>query len=216
MNTSPTSFLFVANELHLNEDPDDGGTTPRFCDLGRWRPPILTKGYGRQEPGQFIYRWANNGEISIVSACEGYDARGTLVEYGATTMFYCDNHTGFLLNSFDTSTQNLEVAEAHNSHWRVPRFHHERPLSRLDCHVGEPELAGAASRWVFDLGLQNFLRPESYADNTPHALAGNLSAIVALVAFSCRPGDLHAVLTGPDPAWSRTYWTGHDFPYRRK
>jgi hypothetical protein len=109
-----------------------------------------------------------------------------------------------------------------DNRWYPLNFRHDRGLSRIDTVGDEQSLASYGGRWVDQLGLAayNYPDPDPEAEITPpdppasEGLAGNLSILIALIAFSCRNHDLDTVLL-TDRAWRRRQWRGHNRQHGR-
>ncbi|KAI9647471.1 hypothetical protein NHQ30_003856 [Ciborinia camelliae] len=206
-----TSFLFNVNELHVNEDPDNGGIAPRANDNGRWVPPICRAGFLAQTPGR-MFRWTDG---YITDAGYEYQWLGgngwtypnnqILQHYRSTTLFWCNEFTQFQMMEVDATTIDIATSEFPNNRWYPLTFRHDGTLSRVSVSLEEQYLAGRDGVWVGQLGLQAY----RHRRNRPTSgLAGNLATIVALVAFSCTDGSaLYNVLID-NIAWRRQ-WRPH-------
>lgn len=212
----------MVNSLPVNEDPNNEGVPPRADPNGYWVPPIYGTGYSAQVAGQ-LYRWSN-GEVSAAgSNYQLYEGNWwgpgpvQLTYYRSATTFYCNPWSQFSTFDGDPSIfENIEVAPFPRNRWYPLAFHHEEGLSRVDF-VGEGQSLAAPSRgagWVNQLGLLSYEGQDPEAPGL-QGLGGNLALLIALVAFSCRSGDLNTVLLG-DRAWRHYNWRGHHRPHGRK
>lgn len=185
---------------------------PRYDHHGRWEPPVSSNGFDRPVIGQ-LYRW-DEGIISVCYDCplrEGayrvsVTSNAPLATYRTNTLFWCNPFTQFMIVPGDASTYNIASATPPNNRWWPLNFEHDGDLSRVAESGQHPYLAGRRLAWIRDLGL------ESYAchQGVHHGgLAGNLAAVVGLVAFSCSSSDLEDVLVR-DQAWIETVWRGHN------
>lgn len=210
-----TSFLFVVNELPINDEPIQGGVAPRMNENGRWLPPMYSAGFRPQIPGR-MFRWTN-GHITPADGYQSYNGRGwgpdtELSYYRTTTVFWCNQWTQFLTADGDVSTRNMATAAAPNNRWFPLTFNHEGALSQVNAAVEEQYLAGTDAGWISALGLtshNNHHAPQSAG------LAGNLPTVIALIAFSCQAHELNDVLLH-DRAWRRHDWRGHNRAHGRK
>lgn len=199
-----TSFLFNVNELHVNEDPENGGRPPRVNENGRWVPPIYRDGFLPQTPGR-MFRWTN-GYVEYAGTDYGWlNGQGfaylndeMLQHYGSTTLFWCNEFTQFQMMEADATTIDIATSDFPYNRWYPLTFRYERTLSRVSSSVEEQYLAGRDGTWIAQLGLQTY----RHRSNHPtEGLAGNLATIVALVAFSCTDEDtLYDVLVN-NLAW---------------
>lgn len=215
------SFLFIVNELQVNEDPRNG-VIPRVDENGRWIPPVFRAGFYAQTAGR-VYRWRDG----VVTAADGYQwhsehinattqalgANGTVYApnnvpldcYKATTVFYCNPWTQFLTAFGDAGARDMTMSTEPNHRWWPLTFRHDRQISRVDV-VGEEYLAGTGATWV------DQLVPNAYNNYPPShqsaGLAGDLPTVISLVAFSCPYDQLDDVLL-VDRAWQNHQWIGH-------
>ncbi|KAH8592835.1 hypothetical protein B0O99DRAFT_689384 [Bisporella sp. PMI_857] len=204
-----TSFLFVVNELPINED---SGVTPRYDENGRWLPPLLSNAFAPQIPGR-VYRWTD-GAITRADGYEWFQGEGwtpqrlRLDSYRTTAMFYCNPWTQHLMAECDPSREDMITADHPNNRWWPFTFRHRGALSDVTYGTEEQYLAGSSARWINHLGLNDYVHQES---ETPLAdgLAGNLATVIALIAFSCRRSDWHDILMH-DRAWWNYRWRGHN------
>jgi len=213
---SATSFLFAVNELHVNEEPGNGGVPPRATEDGRWIPPVYRGGfYPHGQTPQVIYRWSNGG-INTATGYSWYIGNGwnpgnsQLEEYRTTATFYCSPFIHFLTANVDPTVTDIEGAPFGTHRWFPLTFRHEGALSRVE-ESGEEYLAGTHADWIRELGLSaynNYHAPQS------DGLAGNIAAIIALVAFTCRSASLDTILLR-DNAWRNYRWRGHNHHHGR-
>jgi len=207
------SFLFLVNELPINDDPDNGGVIPRTDEWGKWLPPLYSDGFGNQRPGT-IFRW-QNGVVTLAEGCQWWNDKGwspkniPLVPYRITTMFFCNPWIQYLTASGDASTRNIEGSDFPDGCWWPLTFEHDRKgLSRVNEGGEHASLAGTGASWIKDLGL------DTYKDRHRHApkaagLSGNLPTIIALMALTCQEGEFPDVLVN-QRAWRDFRWKGHD------
>ncbi|KUJ17560.1 uncharacterized protein LY89DRAFT_668872 [Mollisia scopiformis] len=222
----PPSFLFTINELPVNDEPTQrtiellvpladlelllqGGEPPRVDEYGNWHPPIRSNGFGTQVPSR-IYRWADGGRVSAARECQWFNnqwwsqAGNELTEYRASTMFWCNNFTQFLVATGDASRRHMEQSiDPHNRWWPLT-FRHESTLSRVEEVGQEGRLAGSGT-WINALGLTSYRNRHTVPAG---GLAGNLAIMIGLIAFSCESTDLDTVLL-TDRAWRRGRWHDH-------
>ena len=197
------SFLFAVKELEVNEDAQRGGIPPR-AEYGHWMPPIYAAGYFRPDLPR-VYRW-KNGVISATDA--DYEAViPSLASYRTTTVFYCDQLLNFQAAVCDPSMENMATAEEPYHRWYRLTFENEAGVSRVDVAGSELYLPRAGPRWAHQLGLDPYCDSSSDA-SALRGLAGDLAIIIALIAFSCRPGELDQILVH-DRAWHHYSWRGH-------
>lgn len=206
-----TSFLFVVNELPINDDTGQGGTIPRYDEHGRWLPPIYRAGFLPQVPG-YIFRW-RDGLITWAEGYQYYNGYGwgprnvQLTPYRTTSMFWCNNHTQFLTADGDVSTRDIATSDWPLNRWYPLTFDHIGTLSRVGHAFEHSDLAGTGANWIGPLGLASH-NPRRGPQAT--GLAGNLSTVLGLIAFSCQANDLYDVLVN-DRAWRHNgEWRGHN------
>ncbi|KAE9364447.1 hypothetical protein N431DRAFT_355435 [Stipitochalara longipes BDJ] len=198
------SFLFVVNRQDLNENPDQGGIPPdqSIDQSGRWSPPVYAAGFGQQSAGT-IYRW-RDGQVS--RATDTASSIG-LRPWKSVTMFYCNPFNQFVVTEGDVRSRNLPDCPPPQDRWYPLGFHHIDTVSHLDFAAEYTYLAGNRAGFIHRIGLDSYTNRQ---DDAPRAggLAGNLAMLIALIAFSCRGGDLDAVLID-DRAWRHCQWRGH-------
>lgn len=215
--TAPTSFLFVVNELVCNENFQQAD------NFGRWLPPQQPGGYASQVVGR-IYRWTD-GDVSIAQGYRWENRRAytpgnaELVIHDYMTTFYCNNFLRFLTAPGDATTRNFATADVPNDRWYTLSFdNNSSPIARLDYTASDGYMEGYGSTGTFvdELGIGPYMDNEAEPQDPPlDGLAGKLAMLIALIAFSCRPGDLHQVLTH-DRAWRHRRWAGHPRNHGRK
>ena len=207
------SFLFVVNELPVNED-----MFPRADENGRWLPPMSRAGFSPQIPGT-MFRW-REGSITSASAngYQWYNGNGwvqgniPLTLYRTTSMFWCNEWTQFLTTDGDVSTRDMGSSPIPQNRWYPLTFDHDGTLSRVGEAFEDQYLAGTGARWMGQLGLSSH-DPHDAPQST--GLAGNLATVIGLVAFSCRAANLDAVLLN-DRAWRHYDWRGHNREHGRE
>ena len=112
----------------------------------------------------------------------------------------------------DASTRHMALSADPGNRWWPLTFRHHGALSRVE-EVGEEQyLAGTGAPFIADFGLGAYNNRHAPASG---GLAGNLAALVALIAFSCESDQLDNVLIH-DRAWRRHRWRGHDRPDGRE
>jgi len=221
------SFIFIVNSLSTNEDPRNGGILPDN-EGGRWVPPVFARGFYRQNPGS-VYRW-NGGHITRL---DGYawhhmpipaDARNEaasgivadpnrypLERYSAATVFFANPFMKYRTATGDATARDLyQEGEI----WHHLRFHHVglyRNISYVDHAGSEDYVAGASSMcpWHKQLIPQAYESQDEDERFLSGGLAGKLSLLIALVAFSCSADELDIVLLR-DGAWRNRNWIRHD------
>lgn len=208
-SAQPVSFLFAVKDLEINDDTQQGGIEPR-ADYDHWMPPIYTAGY-IYSPQASLYRW-RNGEIT--AADTDYESTfPSLTPYRTATVFYCDQWLHFQVAVIDPSRHNMATAEDHLHRWYRLTFHHDAGISRVDIAGPEVTLSGTAAHWASPLGL------DPYCPNSDtvasRGLAGDISILIALIAFSCSSDDLQQVLLN-DEAWHHNNWRGHNYHHGSK
>lgn len=202
------SFLFCVNELHLNEDPDNGGIAPRANENGRWVPPIYRTGFSPQTPGR-MFRWADGHITDAGNDYRWYGGDGftypnyqRLQQYRSTTLFWCNEFTQFQMMEADATTFDIATSAFPNNRWYPLTFRHDGTLSRVAASLEEQYLAGRDGAWINQLGLQTYQHRRNGPTN---GLAGNLATIVALIAFSCNDGDALYNALIHEVAWRRPW-----------
>ncbi|KAB8303736.1 hypothetical protein EYC80_005119 [Monilinia laxa] len=205
-----TSFLFNVNELHVNDDANNGGVAPRTNENGRWMPPIYRAGFLPQTPGR-MFRWADGYIIDAGYDYQWFGGEGLtysnnqrLQHYRSTTLFWCNEFTQWQMIEEDATTIDIATSDFPNNRWYPLAFRQDGTLSRVSASLEEQYLAGKDGAWIGQLGLQTY----RHRRNRPTTgLAGNLATIVALVAFSCNDDRaLYNALIN-DIAWQRQWRT---------
>jgi hypothetical protein len=219
---TPTSFLFVVNELSVNDEPYHGGRAPRSDIAGHWLPPIHSAGFGAQRPG-CMFRWSN-GIITDISHTgyqwynnEGWYTNYTnistlLIRYETTSLFWCNDFTQFLMLESDTTTEDIERADPLYNKWLPLTFLNIGRVSRVAAAMSDQYLAGNNAWWIPRLGLEAYRSLERDKIVPASGLGGRLATVFALVAFSCRDiAELYTILTSHE-GWCkrlRNYNTLH-------
>jgi len=220
------SFIFIVNELTVNEEPRSGGLLPQDLE-GRWVPPLFAQGFYRQEPGR-VYRW-NNGQISHVQdyvwhhmhidaneyseAANGIVAtanRIPLTRFRTATVFYANPFMKFRTAPGDATARNIYDA---GEIWHHLRFHHVGPyrdITYVDHAGSEDYIAGRSNTCPW----HKQLIPQAYeCTDEPSfpsgGLAGLLPILISLVAFSCSKDRFDGVLLN-DRSWTSRNWIRHD------
>jgi hypothetical protein len=183
---------------------------PRVNENGRWYPPIRSNGFGQQVPSR-IFRWSENGRISSADDCQWFNnqwwssAGDQLTEYRASTLFWCNNFTQFMVATGDASARHMDESPDPQNRWWPLSFRHEGSLSRVEEVGQEARLAGSGN-WINALGLSSYRNRHT----TPiGGLAGNAAIVIGLIAFSCEARHLDDILL-TDRAWRRgARWHGH-------
>jgi hypothetical protein len=218
---TPTSFLFVINELPINDDPSRGGIQPRSDPMGYWLPPIYSAGFGPQRPGR-MYRWSD-GTITDVyhRGYQWYNGGGWQNNYGVSTpltyyettsLFWCNDFTQFLMLEDDVTTKDMEPVEPPYNYWYPLTFHNTGKVSRIGAPMDDQYLIGNKAWWIERLGLKAYRSLERNIPLVVYGLGGRIATIFALVAFSCRNAtELRTILTSHE-GWCkklRNYNTLH-------
>ncbi|KAM3084278.1 hypothetical protein ACMFMG_001616 [Clarireedia jacksonii] len=209
----PTSFLFVVNELPVNNNAYDGGIEPRANEYGYWLPPIYSAGFAPQIPGR-MYRWSN-GNINDVSlnGYQWHNGQGwytsyqhistPLTPYATTSLFWCNDWTQFLMLESDATAEDIETAEPPNHRWYPLSFLNVGRVSRVATAMEDQHLAGNHAWWIERLGLESYRSIQRANRLSVDGLGGRIATIFALVAFSCpNATDLHTILTSHE-GWRR-------------
>jgi len=210
--------------MTFNENRHAGGVLPRVDDGGRWLPPVLSAGFGPQNPGT-VFRWSN-GDISIATGYawdEGYGKtpNGDNLEwYHTATIIWCNPFYQFLVTQGDASIPidaDMEDEEESDGEeekaviqWYPINFHHHETLSRIDYAADSQYLAGNQRNFIAELGLTSY---QCQDDDAPVSggISGNLAILIGLIAFSCTRQELRHVLIN-DQAWRGYRWRGHQRP----
>ncbi|PQE33740.1 N-acetyl-gamma-glutamyl-phosphate reductase protein [Rutstroemia sp. NJR-2017a WRK4] len=212
MTQTPTSFLFVVNELPVNDNPDWGGIPPRVNENGHWIPPMYRAGFGAQIPGH-LFRWRQgnithvyNGDYQWYNGDWWHNShdRGhnLLTHYRTTSLFWCNDFTQFLMLESDATTQDMETAAPPDNRWYPLTFHNVNGVSRVVVALDDQYLAGNRAWWIARLGLESYRSLERTRPVEVNGLGGRIATILGLVAFSCRDAnDLYTILTSRD--WCR-------------
>lgn len=214
MAEHPTSFLFVVNELSINDDRDHGGLAPRLNENGHWSPPIYRAGFGPQSPG-CMFRWSN-GNITEVyhNGYQWHNGVGwhtrsdgvstALTPYETTSLFWCNDWTQFLMLENDATVEDMDTAESPHNRWYPLTFLNAGRLSRVAAALDDPRLAGNHAWWIEKLGLRSYRSRERTKRLPVDGLGGRIATIFALIAFSCpNATELHSILTSREGWRSR-------------
>jgi hypothetical protein len=206
MAQPPTSFLFVVNELSVNDEPYRGGRAPRSDAMGHWLPPIHSAGFGTQRPG-YMFRWSD-GTITDIShtGYQWYNGEGwytnyanvstLLAHYETTSLFWCNDFTQFLMLESDATREDMETADPPHNQWFPLTFLNMGRVSRVAAAMSDQYLAGNSAWWIQRLGLEAYRSLERDTIVAASGLGGRLATVFALVAFSCRDAaELRAILT---------------------
>lgn len=180
------------------------------AEYGHWTPPVYRAGYiySNQET---LYRW-ENGVINATDT-EYESVFPSLTPYRTATVFYCDQWLQFQAALIDPSRYDMETAEPPFHRWYRLTFHHDAGISRVDIAGLEVTLAGTGAHWITPLGLDSYCTNASSVAS--QGLAGDLSILIALIAFSCKSSDLQQVLL-IDKAWNHNHWRGHNHRHGSK
>jgi hypothetical protein len=213
-----TSFLFVVNELPINDDPAEGGVAARTNQTGRWVPPVYSNGFYPPAQGQ-LYRW-RHGTISAASECHWYGKvwvsreMRPLSAYKSVTMFWCNPFVQFMTAMGDVTMYDIVTSVYPRNRWWPLTFRHDGAISRVDMGR-EPLLATEDSAWANSFGLASHANYNAEKEIGKAGLAGDLAIIIALIAFTCAADDLEDVLL-KDQAWRHYEWRGHNRHHGRK
>ena len=208
---APTSFIFTVNELHINDDTQQGGIIPE-AQYGRWIPPLYSAGFSRSIGGR-VYRWME-GAISNINT-DYINASNSYARHTTSSVFYCDQMLPFHVGVCDPTRHNMAELEQPYHRWYPLSFHNNPGISRVDIAGTDYYLPGAGTTWVTPLGLDNYCYANNLGTPTPQGLAGNLGILIALIAFSCEPEHLDQVLTY-HRAWDNYRWTDHPYQHGSK
>ncbi|CAD6449849.1 26083eac-cb91-4279-aedc-91a5ad3fd6eb [Sclerotinia trifoliorum] len=214
---SYTSFLFNVNELHVNQEPDNGGIPPRANENGRWVPPIYRAGFASQTSGR-VFRWADGYITDAGGNYHWFDGDGwnypnneILHHYRSTSLFWCNEFTQFQMMEADATTIDIATSDFPNNRWYPLTFQHDGSLSRVSASLEEQYLAGREGAWIDQLGLQAY---RHHRNRPTNGLAGNLATIVALLAFSCTDDHMLYSALVNYATWRRQ-WGNHDAQHGR-
>ncbi|KAF4631000.1 hypothetical protein G7Y89_g7137 [Cudoniella acicularis] len=224
---SLVSFLFIVNEMPTNDNLEmPGGIPPRYID-NRWRPPGIAEGFLAQVPGH-VYRW-RNGVVSLADNYQwtaqqigtpvytngtvyGLDGKEVIWPeyYRAATVFYCNCFDEFLTAKGDAGTRDIWTCTDPEDWWHQLSFFHRANVSYVDHFGDEESLAMRQASWIGQL-LTHVYRRDLSAGPELDGLAGLLSIIINLIAFSCQnSNELYNVLIN-DRSWRLQNW----FPHKR-
>lgn len=104
----------------------------------------------------------------------------------------------------------METAEDPYHRWYRLTFENAEGVSRVDVaglEIQLPRSGPGWAGWAHQLGLDPYRNSNSDA-SALRGLAGDLAIVIALIAFSCRPGQLDQILVR-DRAWHHYAWRGH-------
>jgi hypothetical protein len=169
----------------------------------RWMPPRCTREF-RVETNSGPYQWHNGLVQPIPSAEQHY-----WVQYSTTSMFWVEDRQAFLQVPYDCTK--IDVREAQRggvpSKWEEISFHQTSWLWLLGYKFERNTLSTyGSSAWMPEL------LPERYGghlnDGEPVRLAGDLSIIIGLAAFSGPPDKMVETIQNSFRA-AGPRWTPH-------
>jgi hypothetical protein len=206
------SFLFGVKELHINDDPIEGGVPDRKDFGGYWVPPIYKEGLYPPAQAQ-LYRWTEGGTISAASDCRRYGTlwlsgeMTPLTAYKSVTLFWCNPFVQFRIAMGDASTYDIATSAPPHNRWWPLSFRHDGAISRVDIGK-EMLLTTEDSAWVTDFQLTSHANHNAEKNMGIAGLAGDLPILVGLIAFTCQEKDFDYTLL-IDRAWHGYKWRGH-------
>ena len=116
----------------------------------------------------------------------------------------------------DASTRDMATSDFPNHRWWPLNFSHQGSLSRIQ-DAAEERLAGRFSpshnQWMQDLDLNRY--EENHPSEPATGLAGHLTTLIALIAFSCEPHNLDDILIRRR-AWRHHRWHPHTLGHGRE
>jgi hypothetical protein len=190
-NQRPTTPHFYISWKHVVTRPeyDERPRTPirRSC----LNPPELKEAFLPSEPSP-CYVWSP-GRLSPISPSD----KAYMEDYKVTSVFWCPDHQTYLTVPYDCTRYSVRhmVQNDPLQDWATLRFNHEAYKGRCVSVIGHcsPNHVLAASgspSWIGELIPPIHQRHDEPA--IPHAqgpslLAGDISIIMALAAFSNRP-----------------------------
>lgn len=204
-------FLFKIESIAPNyeEQPEN-----RVGDLKQWSPPSIPRAVTTISSTQW-FRWKASG-----ITCVGSNAHNTV--HDICSVFYNSECSQFIGVPFDCRVHSVEEAEReHGLGWRRLMFRHgttefggiPRSLSTIRLQEESHVLASRTTPyWMPQLLPESFKRNEGdplrNGMERDTCLAGDLSLMMALTAFSAPPDRmLQTIKTSFKPP----YWLNHQF-----
>jgi len=180
-----------------------------------WLPPDQMNGFTVLDRGGW-FQWSP-GRVLPVPPNE----ISTIRVFSTVSLVWCPDRQAFLQVPYDCTERN--VAEAYNDdgiplEWKGLSFHHKtntqgRCISMLGYKYEKNQLAARSSEiWMPQLLPQRYQCPEKPEYPGSCHLAGELSILVGLAAFSTTPKWMHWVIENCFHNGSDPVWTPHDKP----
>ena len=205
----PVSFVYSIKSIKPND------AVELHFSHGLWQAPVQMNAFTVSEHGDW-FKWSP-GRVQPVPANE----RSTIRPLSTVSLIWCPDQQAFLQVPYDCTERN--VAEVYNDvgiplEWKGLSFHHTANteghcISMLGYKYERNQLAARSSKtWMPQLLPQRYQCPENPEYPGSCHLAGELSILVGLAAFSTTRTWMHWVIencfhNGPGPAWMR-----HDKP----
>lgn len=212
---APPTFLFDFQKLVVD------GEIPQSSLNGHWIPPSYASTFTRSKP-KTLYRWSESA-IAKEEGCRLYEgawwANQTtqLATYKSQSVFWSGNSLGFVTAPNDVSVTDIGSYSPPLHEWRQLNFcsdDYNPGLSRV-VDAGELYLFGTGSRWINDLGMSVYDEEHHYPLPRATGLSGQLTTILAIIAFSCKEKYLEDILIR-DRTWRRGHWRGHNKDHGRE
>lgn len=197
------SFLFRIDHLSLQDN------SIGVQEGIHWTPPQRSNEYDRQLGP--LYRWTD-GEVTVVQPNDRANT-SALDPYECATVFtqYPDTHH-FLAVAFDASSQNV----SDEGGWYELGFDHHRQPANPDLVYSYFEIRGhrhhlatpRPAAWIQQLFPTQYHHPNQPGQMVPFTgLTGQLTLLLAIVAFSCPENSLDYVLQN---CLRQGEWTPHE------
>jgi hypothetical protein len=200
------SFVYSIKSITPND-----AVPPRFSNSPNplWLPPNQMNGFTVLDRGEW-FQWSP-GRVQRVPPNE----IPTIRPFSTVSLIWCPDWQAFFQVPYDCTEKN--VAEVYSDdgiplEWKGLSFHHKintngHCISMLGYKYEKNELAARSSEtWMPQLLPQRYQCPGNPEYPGSCHLAGELSILVGLAAFSTTPEWMHWVImncfhNGPTPAW---------------
>jgi hypothetical protein len=194
--------------------PDFEAQVPRYSKPPHplWLPPRTTNAFKVLQSGRW-FQWSP-GSVSAVPQ----NLLNKVQIHSTTSLFWCHDRQAFLQVPYDCTEKNVKevLGDGVPLDWDVLSFHHKRIppgpcISILGYKNEKNELCARGSpAWMPQLLPEKYQCPKKPEHDGSCQLAGELSILLGLVAFSTTPDRMLEVIQNSfrnDP--TRTNWTPH-------
>jgi hypothetical protein len=210
--SQPMSFVYSIKSIKPND-----AVEPRFSRPPHplWLPPIRMNAFTVLERGDW-YQWSP-GKVQAVPPNE----RSTIRLLSTVSLIWCPDRQAFLQVPYDCTEKNVVEASSDDDiplEWEELSFHHKintegHCIAMVGYHLERNQLAARGSEtWMPQLLPQRYQCSENPEYPGSCHLAGDLSILVGLAAFSTTTKWMHWVIKNCFHNGSTSAWTPHDKP----